>query len=271
ITSCSYAALAGKCTMNEHEGSTKYFLSKQICQFVDSIISCDSNDIPSDLAIIQTHAHSHTCKKKNGSSGCRFDIPYFPMNKTRILHPQSNDDQSEREQKYYRNVLKQIKIFQEKEESLLLSYDEFLHVEYLTAIRLTLHKSQIFLKRQPKDIYHHNEKQVFDFNTFHLDEEQHNCPNAETELTDQNTTHFKFSIPSKLPESEFQHLFEIPNQVYQLRKIMRQNELHFQKALNNLAKGDLSSDDLRLFQSRTFSTLPKSHTEKKVFASPANM
>ncbi|KAK3932410.1 LOW QUALITY PROTEIN: hypothetical protein KUF71_012587 [Frankliniella fusca] len=78
--------------------------SKQICQFVDSIISCDSNDIPSDLAIIQTHAHSHTCKKKNGSSGCRFDIPYFPMNKTRILHPQSNDDQSEREQKHYRNI-----------------------------------------------------------------------------------------------------------------------------------------------------------------------
>ncbi|KAK3932413.1 hypothetical protein KUF71_012590 [Frankliniella fusca] len=36
-----------------------------------------------------------------------------------------------------------------------------------------------------------NEKQVFDFNTFHLDEEQHNYPNAETELTDQNTTHFK--------------------------------------------------------------------------------
>ncbi|KAK3909205.1 UPF0294 protein VP2298 [Frankliniella fusca] len=39
------------------------------------------------LLPLQTHRHTHTCKKKSGESKCRFDIPYFPMKRTQILTP----------------------------------------------------------------------------------------------------------------------------------------------------------------------------------------
>lgn len=81
------------------------------------------------------------------------------MNKTRILHPHSNDDLSEKKKRYYRKILKRVKIVQEEKGTLTLSYHEFLqslncsHKEYLKAIRLTLAKPQIFQKRLPKDMF----------------------------------------------------------------------------------------------------------------------
>ncbi|KAE8739092.1 hypothetical protein FOCC_FOCC015415 [Frankliniella occidentalis] len=45
--------------------------------------------------------------------------------------------------------------------------------------------------------------------------------------------------------------------VFQLTKIMRQNEKKFQVALNNLARGKLTKRDIQLFQSRTFKKLPR--------------
>ncbi|KAK3914189.1 ATP-dependent DNA helicase [Frankliniella fusca] len=102
-----------------------------------------------------------------------------------------------------------------------------------------------------------------------------------------------FIAPEKLPESDFQNLFEKLNQdqryyimhvadhfektpetsnqyaeifneklwnhfkVYILTKIMRQSEVQFQTALNNLARGKLTREDRKLFKSRTFSKMPK--------------
>ncbi|KAK3917479.1 ATP-dependent DNA helicase [Frankliniella fusca] len=45
--------------------------------------------------------------------------------------------------------------------------------------------------------------------------------------------------------------------VYILTKIMRQSEVQFQTALNNLARGKLTREDRKLFKSRTFSKMPK--------------
>ncbi|KAJ1528129.1 hypothetical protein ONE63_008043 [Megalurothrips usitatus] len=44
--------------------------------------------------------------------------------------------------------------------------------------------------------------------------------------------------------------------VFQLKKIMRQNEMQFQVALNNLARGKLTKSDIRLFRKRTFKSVP---------------
>ncbi|KAK3924852.1 ATP-dependent DNA helicase RRM3 [Frankliniella fusca] len=44
--------------------------------------------------------------------------------------------------------------------------------------------------------------------------------------------------------------------VFQLTKIMRQNEVHFQTALNNLAKGKLTQADKIVFQSRVYKAIP---------------
>lgn len=59
------------------------------------------------------------------------------------------------------------------------------------------------------------------------------------------------------PYSEIfgQHLWQ-NFKTFQLRKIMRQNEKPFQRALNNLAQGKLTSSDIKLFNSRTFPSLP---------------
>ncbi|KAK3910225.1 Oligopeptide transporter 2 [Frankliniella fusca] len=45
--------------------------------------------------------------------------------------------------------------------------------------------------------------------------------------------------------------------VYILTKIMRQSEVQFQTALNNLARGKLTKEDKKLSKSRTFSKMPK--------------
>lgn len=72
-----------------------------VCQFVDKIISCKKvgNTEDSVLASLvesrQTHRHSHTCWKKGirfGVKICRFGIPFFPMDQTRVVHPFLDDD-----------------------------------------------------------------------------------------------------------------------------------------------------------------------------------
>lgn len=51
-------------------------------------------------------------------------------------------------------------------------------------------------------------------------------------------------------------------EVFQLKQIMRKSEKDFQMALHNLARGKLTSKDLKIFKSRTFSSLPHDKTFK---------
>jgi hypothetical protein len=63
------------------------------------------------------------------------------------------------------------------------------------------------------------------------------------------TTNPYAEIFSKHPWHQFK--------VFELTKIMRQDEPHCQQALNNLARGRLTKKDIKLFKSRTFSKLPR--------------
>ncbi|KAK3923890.1 ATP-dependent DNA helicase [Frankliniella fusca] len=159
---------------------------------------------------------------------------------------------------------------------------------------------------------------TFDFDEYSL-EDNFTFADIAAELEDDGSRDKVFFIaPEKLPESDFQNLFEKLNQdqrdyimhvadhfektpdkqllhfltggaglrpvcatalyfpetsnqyaeifnqklwnhfkVYILTKIMRQSEVQFQTALNNLARGKLTREDRKLFKSRTFSKMPK--------------
>ena len=138
---------------------------KKCTEFIDKLISVNSKptEFSEELICLQRHKHSHTCKKHvNGCIICRFGIPYFPMRKTMILEPFSDDEKltkKEREEisKNRRNVIHELdKISKDKDNS--LTFEEFLkHVnmneeEYIKMIRADLKKAKVFLKRAPNEI-----------------------------------------------------------------------------------------------------------------------
>ncbi|KAK3917150.1 Transmembrane cell adhesion receptor mua-3, partial [Frankliniella fusca] len=73
----------------------------EVCQFIDKIISCSSENISDDFVKLQTHKHSHTCQKRIGNTDeCRFNIQYFPIRQTLILTPLPNDIEDDIAKKY---------------------------------------------------------------------------------------------------------------------------------------------------------------------------
>ncbi|KAJ1528130.1 hypothetical protein ONE63_008044 [Megalurothrips usitatus] len=131
---------------------------KDICNFIDKFISCSSKNINEDLKALQTHKHSHTCLKKSGTTECRFGIPYLPMTKTRILEP-LKEDYDEDKIKKLKKIYKKIRARLEDEETIAMTFDQFLHSlnlsedQYIKAIRSSLSKHQIFIKRDVQDIF----------------------------------------------------------------------------------------------------------------------
>ncbi|KAK3932016.1 Vezatin [Frankliniella fusca] len=96
----------------------------RVTEFIDSIISSSSNELHSDLKKLQTHQHSHTCKRGNQNT-CRFKIPYFPMKTTQILKPLS-DDYPEDHKNELRKKLKKIEDGKEDLASLEKNFEDFL-------------------------------------------------------------------------------------------------------------------------------------------------
>lgn len=134
----------------------------KVCEFIDSIIPCDSSVIDSDpeMQVIlnrQRHHHTRTCKKKNNPRvKCRFGIPFFPMNTTCILHPLPSSYAPDRVTEL-KNTLKSIQ--QHLESINTTTYDRTFddlaelalpEEEYILAIRSSLSKDKIFLKRRPQ-------------------------------------------------------------------------------------------------------------------------
>jgi hypothetical protein len=135
-----------------------------VTEFIDSIITCNA-DHP--LIKFQTHSHTHTCNKSkncktNGKKSfkCRFNIPYPIMRRTTILQPLSDETNDVLKKKaksdYDRiqsklNLLKDIKYF--------ITYDDFLaelylsEDDYLLAIRSSIIRSTVFLKRECNEVF----------------------------------------------------------------------------------------------------------------------
>ncbi|CAK1603853.1 unnamed protein product [Parnassius mnemosyne] len=65
--------------------------TEKVTMFVDQIISSNIEELNEDLVKIQTHKHTHSCHRKL-SRPCRFGIPFFSMDKTRILTSLKEDN-----------------------------------------------------------------------------------------------------------------------------------------------------------------------------------
>jgi hypothetical protein len=138
--------------------------NSDVIEFIDSIITCNA-DHP--LIKYQTHNHTHTCNKRkinnhknNKSFTCRFNIPYPIMNRTMILQP-LGDDSNDQIKKVALNNYEKIK---QKLNSLkdfkgLVTYENFLaelylnENEYLLAIRSSIMRVTVFLKRESNEIF----------------------------------------------------------------------------------------------------------------------
>ena len=155
----------------------------QICEFVDSVISCKkewdgsphernvgacTEDTWKHLLKRQTHKHTHSCQRKRGGRViCRFNIPFLPMDRTIILVPLNEDTESEAQIEMHRNDYKKIRDFiQDNIESLStnnFTFEEFLLkinmasvYQYHKAVRSSLKMNKIFIKRNPNAIMINN-------------------------------------------------------------------------------------------------------------------
>jgi hypothetical protein len=125
---------------------------KTCVDFIDSIISCQFGV---DGVIHQQHRHTKTCRRIfKGVEGCRFNIPYPPMNRTRILIPFPGDYPTDVKNAGRKN-LERVKLYLEETKSNPedIGFEEFLnkmsltYKQYETALRSSIRRPTVFLKR----------------------------------------------------------------------------------------------------------------------------
>jgi hypothetical protein len=60
-------------------------------QLITDLCSVNADDVKPEIYANQVHRHTFACTKC-GETSCRFDIPYWPMDRSRVLIPMPNDD-----------------------------------------------------------------------------------------------------------------------------------------------------------------------------------
>ena len=132
----------------------------EIIKYVDSIISCATNKENKKYIDLQLHKHSKTCiKKKNSKKQCRFGAPWPPLNTTQILYPLDEHHLQNKElySKLYNDINKFIQLKYKNKE--FINFDQILnelnmsYETYILALRSTINKKKIFLKRSLEEIY----------------------------------------------------------------------------------------------------------------------
>ena len=132
----------------------------EIIKYVDSIISCATNKENKKYIDLQLHKHSKTCiKKKNNKKQCRFGAPWPPLNTTQILYPLDEHHLQNKElySKLYNDINKFIQLKYKNKE--FINFDQILnelnmsYETYILALRSTINKKKIFLKRSLEEIY----------------------------------------------------------------------------------------------------------------------
>ncbi|KAL9956638.1 hypothetical protein ACROYT_G038144 [Oculina patagonica] len=129
--------------------------NNDIVKFVDSYVACkvDSNEL-GDLVNLQRHRHSRTCKKQ-GHKICRFNFPLPPMPRTMILEPLYDEKEKCSEKKNYEKISELLDNLKYDEE---MNFEEFLQKlgfteeEYIMALRYSLKRDTLLLKRSPSEI-----------------------------------------------------------------------------------------------------------------------
>ncbi|KAL9951086.1 hypothetical protein ACROYT_G043682, partial [Oculina patagonica] len=135
--------------------------NEEIVNFVDKYITCHKPGTSSemeDLVNLQTHRHAKTCKKA-GHKICRFNFPLPPMPRTMILTPLDSSCFDEEGEKLIKGNAEKInKVLDSMKYGEDISFEHFLNKlqltekSYILAIRHTLKRDTLFLKRAPSEI-----------------------------------------------------------------------------------------------------------------------
>ena len=135
----------------------------QIIQYIDSIISCSYTEQNKKYVNLQIHKHSKTCIRKIANKKkCRFGAPWPPLDKTQILYPLEADDLHNKQS--YSNTYDDInKLIQTKYKNKnFISFKQILselkisYQTYILALRSTIKKKKVFLKRTLREIFINN-------------------------------------------------------------------------------------------------------------------
>lgn len=131
--------------------------TEDVIKFVDSNITCEkphNNENLEELVSRQVHKHSPSCKTSHRI--CRFNFPQPPMRSTQILTalPHATEKYAEHRAKWKSIYEDMNKIAADDE----LTFDEFLkkydvtEESYILAVRTSIKRDTIFLKRRPNEI-----------------------------------------------------------------------------------------------------------------------
>ena len=137
-----------------------------------------------ELIKYQTHNHSHTCykykntkKNPNKPLQCRFNIPHPIMPATKILQPIDNEIDHEEKKLAQINFKKiQDKLNDLKNNKNTIEFENFLaelymnEKEYIMAIRSSINRATVFLKRQSNEVFiNAYNKDIFDVHKANMD------------------------------------------------------------------------------------------------------
>lgn len=135
--------------------------NEEIVSFVNKYVTCHKPDTSSEmeeLVNLQMHRHAKTCRKA-GHKICRFNFPLPPMPKTVILTPLDNSCFDEENKKQIKENAEKIKeVLDNMKYGEDISFENFLNKlqlteeSYILAIRHTLKRDTLFVKRAPSEI-----------------------------------------------------------------------------------------------------------------------
>lgn len=140
-----------------------------VTRFIDLICSTDTNDPEmEDLIKYQYHKCTSTCKRTlNGKTFCRFNAPFTPMDRTRILEPLEEELNNEYKDEIVK-VNHKLRDLLENQADSIGSFDNLLLLlnctleDYIVAARINLKHPKIFIKRELKNcrINQYNKKNL---------------------------------------------------------------------------------------------------------------
>ena len=134
----------------------------KVIEFIDKYITCSLPDEEIDAELtnlvktVQTHHHTHTCKKKKGVA-CRFNAPWPPSEETLIVRGQKDVDETKlsSSKKTVDKVLAQIAQIDDLSDitvEQLLEMSGVSHTDYYDALEYFQNKVSIIYKRKPSEV-----------------------------------------------------------------------------------------------------------------------
>ncbi|XP_065356189.1 uncharacterized protein LOC135950582 [Calliphora vicina] len=137
----------------------------EVVSFIDAFITTDSTIMElANYVSYQRHNHNRTCQREiRGQKICRFHIPYPPLPNTEILVPLPDDIDKNLLEKHQRNYEKihnalnanlsdeDVNIFSTFQTFLADERINLTYEDYIFALRSSLKKPRVFLKRAFKD------------------------------------------------------------------------------------------------------------------------